>query len=243
MPVLFKLQNNIWFFLVIFITISCTGTKNKRENILPPSENLLTKVNKIYLPYEKMSAHFDLSGKIGKDEVVYFGSIKAMVNKDDINKSYLLIKIKDTVFLADFYTLEIKNGYVYQTDHLTDKKIKTSLTDYKWVEIFGNVIPFHFYFPILLGLPPLQIFENEAIINEEEQKIMYRSDLYETLVEFSGGYIKKIYFRTKLKKDVLSLSFSGNIAADKRHFPESIWITKSKSKDYIKMRFSKLKVK
>ncbi|MDH5719207.1 MAG: hypothetical protein OEZ13_01170 [Spirochaetia bacterium] len=200
----FKLHRNIlgfMLFLCFFIFLNCkspqiksTGDEHKS------SKKLIDNVKEKYPFYNQMSAQFNLQGKIGEDEVVYFGTIKSIINKSNIEKSYLLINLKDTVFLADFYTLEIKNESVYQIDHLRDKKIKSSLSDYKWVEIFGNVIPFHFYFPILLGFPPKQIFNNEAVINEEAEKALYRSDIFETVVEFSAGYIKKIYFRTTLKK-------------------------------------------
>ena len=214
----FKFNRTLFIFIIIIqcFTFNCKTPQPMPEPVSKDAENLqdnlqnnlLDKIKKTYPLYTEMSVNFDISGKIDKNELVYFGTMYAKINAVDVNQSYLSIKIKDTVFMADFYSLEIKNGFVIQTNYLTDEIIKTSLINYKWVEIFGNTIPFHFYFPLLLGLPPSQIFGKDAVINEEAEKILYRSDIYDTMVEFSGGFIKKIYFRTKSKKDVLSLSFS-----------------------------------
>ncbi|MDH5716600.1 MAG: hypothetical protein OEZ22_03065 [Spirochaetia bacterium] len=231
-------------FIIAFIFLFfCASSPQKIENTntSDTSLNYTDKIKKNYSSYNKLNVSFVIKGSIDQNEIMYNGTLTSFLNKENINNSFFSVSLKDSIFEAIFFSLEVKDGYVLQTDHLRDIKIKSSLIDYKWVEIFGNIIPFHFYFPVLLGFPPEQIYEENSVINENSEKILYQTDLYETIVEFSQTLLSKIYFRTSKNQDLLALQFSGSIGKT-RHFPKTIFITKSKSKDYIKMEFSNLQV-
>lgn len=243
-------MNNLAFsfksiLFVILILPSCRSTAKVSEPVtVKPvlvtanTQNELAEIKKTYAEYSSFSAKFILKGKVENAEILYDGTIKA-------GKGVLTITLQDPVFRSPFFSLKVDKNMVFQTDHMRNKTDRVPLAQYRWVEVFGKVFPFRFFYPILKGFAPEEIYLATQGVSTESGEIRIRNETDE--VEFASfsrnGKISRILFRSKIAPDTLLLNFSADSASKARHFPRTIMITRPGKEDFIRMTFSGVKFK
>ncbi|MCB1147445.1 MAG: hypothetical protein KDK38_11620, partial [Leptospiraceae bacterium] len=148
------------------------------------------------------------------------------------------------VFRSPFVSMRVNGDTVTQIDHLRDRSQSLPLDQFKWVEVFGKVFPFGFFYPILKGYPPEVIFDptaNYSLPKPGQERLTVKKQDWEAIVNFESQIMTSVFFRTMNDKEIVILAFSGkqNTA---RYFPGEILVTRPNSNDFIKIQFKSMKV-
>lgn len=189
-----------------------------------------------YPQYKNLTVDFTLKGRVSNEELYYTGELEATAD-------HLKIKLKDAVFLSPLLTLDIGKVKVTLKDHARNKTESIPRADYQWVELFGRSFPVRFFEPLMRGyLPEDASGAESAYARTSAGDILVRSDndSFEAAMYFNEARLKKIFYRDKLKGEIL-VFYLGNFFK-KRIYPQTLKIEHSRSNDFLTMEFKGLNV-
>lgn len=237
-------MKKLGYFLVacIFVFSACKTSApiKENQNSIEPTgkEALLRRVREIYSPWEKLSASFVLKGKVENAEILYDGTLRA-------DKKVLAIVLKDPIFRSPFVSLTVQGEMVTQVDHLRNKTVSMPLKQFKWVQVFGRVFPFAFFYPILKGFPPDVIYEENAkysIPKPQVERLTSVKSSWESIVNFENSIMSSVFFKTSMDNEIVAISFYAR-QSTQRYFPKEILITRPKSNDHIRIQFKNVVIR
>lgn len=212
---------------------------NIYEATTEKGKSFLKKIDAVYTPYEKVAASFVLKGKLNDSEIYFTGNLlvkKAARGHAD----YLSITLKDSVFESKVYQLIIHKGMVTNIDYLDDKKETIPLSRFTWAEVLGSVFPFKFFYPLLSGFPPAEIYN--GTIHETSQKIINDKGKYDVAVTLQDFVMDNIYLKTQNTSDVIVFRVTGK-RDRKRYFPRKIYMERSKNRDHLEILFTYVNIR
>ncbi len=207
------------------------------------AEQVLENLRKRYFNYKSFRARFVIKGKVDGRQAYYSGVIKAYTKKKG-KKEYETIDIilRDGFLQSELYLLRITGNKVVQKDYLNDKTYRSTLDQFRWVQIFGQVFPFKFFLPVLKGYPPTQVYRPGAKVGAD--KVVYKGDTYDMSVKLKGDLMQSLFFRNRLDKNITIIRFYGERKNKlKRYFPRQLLIQQNKSEDYLKLTFRSVRIK
>ncbi len=244
-----SLLQKFFVFFLSAVLQSCTARETIQQNqagaktaqTSDKQAQVLKQLGATYSPYLALSAQFVLKGKVDKTEILYDGILT-------IKGENLSVVLKDPVFRSPFFSLKVEKDFVTQIDHLRNKKDKIPFADYRWVELFGRVFPFRFFYPLLKGYPPDEIYAKSTryeTLEEEKGRFLFTTEYFDGIVNVENGFIASLYYRGRLDQEIVVMTFTGNAnekktAAAQRYFPEQIYITRPRSEDYVRLDFKKV---
>lgn len=192
--------------------------------------------SKEYPAYKNLTVDFTLRGRVSGEELYYLGELEATADN-------LKIKLKDAVFLSPLLTLDIGKVKVTLKDHARNKTDSIPRADYQWVELFGRSFPVRFFEPLMRGyLPGDASAAESAFARTTAGEVLVRSDndSFEAAMYFSESRLKKIFYRDKLKGEIL-VFYLGSFFK-KRAYPQTLKIEHSRSNDFLTLEFKGLNV-
>lgn len=228
---------------------SCKSSEEKEKQAVPIEENkidekkiYLDKIRKSYSDYSVFSSGFILKGKIDRQDHYFQGYLKATHSS---SSDTLYILLKDTVFKSPVYSIYIAGGVVTQKDYLKNKTERIPVSKYRWVVLFGDIFPFHFFYPIMRGYLPDDAYSENSKYVKKENKILYQSSYYDAAFIFDDSYaLRKLFYKNKMNDDVLAFEFFGNaISSQDRQFPKTLYIRRQGSIDFLKISFYGTRIK
>lgn len=237
------------FFLFLFLflpqgnnikaqTQQTKGTMFEAQSV--QGKKFLANLNKVYASYQKVTASFVIKGKVGDAEVYFLGTLFATDGKDG-KARYLSIVLKDTVFESKVYQLIVDDDTVTNIDYLNDKKETLPMSRFTWAQILGSVFPFRFFYPLLSGFPPEEIYS--GVIYQSQNKIINDKGKYDVAVTLDNFVMQNIYVKNLSAAEVIVFRLSGEInKKGGRYFPKYIYMERSKKKDHLEIIFNYLSV-
>jgi hypothetical protein len=229
--------------LVIFPRASCSG-KGPRQiegptaQELPPGEREQFRIStaKNYPAYRSLQVAFTLKGKVENQELYYEGELSATESK-------LKIRLTDAVFLSPLLTLEIGETTVSLKDHARNKTESIARSDYQWVELFGRSFPVRFFEPLMRGYLPPDAAAADTVLQKTaggDTLARVNNNAFEAALYFSEAKLRKIYYRDKLRSEILI--FEMYAFFKNRTYPQKMRIEHSRSNDYLELSFKNLRV-
>lgn len=191
---------------------------------------------KEYPVYKNLAVDFTLKGRVSGEELFYMGELEATADN-------LRIKLKDAVFLSPLLTLDIGKAKVTLKDHARNKTDSIPRADYQWVELFGRSFPVRFFEPLMRGyLPEDASAADSAFARTTAGEVLVRSDndSFEAAMYFGEARLKKIFYRDKMKGEIL-VFYLGSFFKN-RAYPQTLKIEHSRSNDFLTLEFKGLKV-
>lgn len=239
-----KKNNLLWLAIgILFLTTTIWSQKTNTTVWTAQSkegQQFLQKLQQVYHPYSRISASFTLKGMINDAEVYFLGDLVAKNGKNG-KAEYLSIVLKDSVFEAKVYQLIINKETVTNIDYLNDKKEVVALSRFTWAQVLGSVFPFRFFYPLLSGFPPAEVYTGNIFPNQ--QKIVNEQGKYGVAVTLKDFIMDNIYVKlSRSSEDVLVFRMNGKLK-NSRHFPKQIFMERSKNNDKITVIFRHANIK
>lgn len=240
------MKKNNWLWLASGILFLTTTLWSQEKNTTvwaaqsKEGQEFLQKLNQVYRPYSRISASFTLKGMINDAEIYFLGDLIAKNGKNG-QAEYLSIVLKDSVFEAKVYQFIIDKDTVTNIDYLNDKKEVVPLSRFTWAQVLGSVFPFRFFYPLLSGFPPKEVYSGN--IFPQEQKIVNQKGKYEVAVTLQNFIMNNIYIKlSRTTDDVLVFRMNGKLKST-RHFPKQIFMERSQNNDQIAVIFRHVNIK
>lgn len=218
------------------LAVSQETSEKKTEN------SVIDTLKTNYPPYNFLKGQFVLKGKAENQELFYDGVL-------EIRQESFYVVLKDTVFRSPFFSLKIDKDKVTQVDHLQNKKEIIPLSEYRWVVLFGKVFPFRFFYPILRGYPPDEIFQSDVVYEEKGKDkgiFSFKTVYFDARLVVEGGYIRNLFYKSETNGEIVAITFEGEVEKEPkkkyRYFPKKIYISRPKSTDYVQLEFSHIQV-
>ncbi len=229
--------------LLVLPRTTCTGAGEKRIDG-PTTQDLgqkerekfLAETSASYPPYRTLRVAFTLKGKVENQELYYEGELSA-------TPSDLKIRLTDAVFLSPLLTLEIGESRVTLKDHARSKTESIARTDYQWVELFGRSFPVRFFEPLMRGFLPGDISSKDTVFQNTaggDTLARVNNNSFEAALYFNEAKLRKIYYRDKLRGEILVFEMSTFFK--NRAYPLKLRIEHSRSNDYLLLEFKGLRV-
>jgi len=190
----------------------------------------------VYPTYKNLKVSFTLKGKVDNQELYYEGQLSA-------TPTSLTLRLTDAVFLSPLLTLEIGESTVTMKDHARNKKESIARKDYQWVELFGRLFPVSFFEPLMRGFVPADATAPQSTyVSTQGGDTQVRSvnDSYEAALYFNENRLRKIFYRDKLRGEILV--FQLGTLFKNRAYPQSMRIEHSRTNDYLTLNFKNLQV-
>jgi len=189
-----------------------------------------------YPTYKSLKVGFTLKGKVDNQELYYEGEMSA-------TPAMLTIRLTDAVFLSPLLTLEIGENTVSMKDHARNKKESIARKDYQWVELFGRSFPVSFFEPLMRGFVPADATAAQSTYLRTpggDTQVRSLNDSYEAALYFNDNRLRKIFYRDKLRGEILI--FQLGTLFKTRAYPQSMRIEHSRTNDYLTLNFKNLRV-
>lgn len=189
-----------------------------------------------YPQYKSLSVSFTLKGKVNNEELYYEGELSA--SGDDLR-----IHLKDAVFLSPLLTLDVGKDRVRLKDHARNKTETVPRAEYQWVDLFGRAFPLRFFEPLMRGFLPADATDREssfAKTSAGEILVKSSNSSYEAAMYFQDAALKKIFYRDKLRGEILVFHMANFFK--KRNYPQVLKIEHSRTNDHLTLSFRGLRV-
>ncbi len=189
-----------------------------------------------YPAYKTLKVSFTLKGKVDNQELYYEGEMSA-------TPASLTLKLTDAVFLSPLLTLEIGEATVTLKDHARNKRESIARKDYQWVELFGRSFPVRFFEPLMRGFVPTDAMAPASTYLSTpggDTQVRATNDSYEAALYFNENKLRKIFYRDKLRGEILV--FQIGTLFKTRAYPQKLRIEHSRSNDYLTLDFKGLRV-
>ncbi len=227
---------------------SCRSTPEEVKGIpienpqVQEKEAFVETLKENYAAYSVLTTSFILKGKIDRQDQYFEGYLKATSSAQG---DTLYILLKDTVFKSPIFSVYIAGGKVTQKDFLKNKTEVIPMEKYQWVVLFGDLFPFQFFYPIMRGYLPEDIFSRDSKYVKTENKIIYTSAYYDAAFLFTGKTsLSKLFYKNKMNNDILLFEIYGKSSpANARHFPKNLYIRRQGTEDFLKIDFFSCRIK
>jgi hypothetical protein len=203
--------------------------KSERDQFLASSANN-------YPAYRSLRVAFTLKGKVDNQELYYEGELSA-------TESNLKIRLTDAVFLSPLLTLDIGESKVTLKDHARNKTESIARSDYQWVELFGRSFPVRFFEPLMRGYLPPDAAAGGTVLQKTaggDTLARVNTNAFEAALYFNEAKLRKIYYRDKLRGEILVFEMSAFFK--NRTYPQKMRIEHSRSNDYLELSFRGLRI-
>lgn len=233
------------FALVCSLLVACgTGSEQTKSGAGAAADSLSSKeaeafrreLAQNYPVYKTLKVSFTLKGKVDNQELYYEGEMSA-------TPTTLTIRLTDAVFLSPLLTLEIGDNTVSMKDHARNKKESIARKDYQWVELFGRSFPVSFFEPLMRGFVPADATAAQSTYLSTpggDTQVRSLNDSYEAALYFNDNRLRKIFYRDKLRGEILIFQLGTLFKA--RAYPQSMRIEHSRTNDYLTLNFKNLRV-
>ena len=231
---------------VLFLALraTCGGAAVKKQQDAGAADDLTKKeaqkfiaeATSQYSAYRSLKVNFTLKGKVNDEELYYEGELSA--SGDDLR-----IHLKDAVFLSPLLTLDIGKERVKLKDHARNKTESVPRSEYQWVDLFGRAFPLRFFEPLMRGFLPGDATNKESSFAKTsggEILVKTSNDSYEAAMYFQGSSLRKIFYRDKLRGEILVFHLANFF--NKRAYPQILKIEHSRTNDHLTLSFRGLRV-
>lgn len=213
------------------------GSSNAAENLSDKeAEAFRREIDQNYPPYKTLRVSFTLKGKVDNQELYYEGQLTA-------TPTTLTLRLTDAVFLSPLLTLEIGETSVSQKDHARNKKETIARKDYQWVELFGRSFPVSFFEPLMRGFVPTDATASKSSYLATpggDTQVRSLNDSYEAAMYFNENKLRKIFYRDKLRGEILVFQLGSYFK--NRAYPQNLRIEHSRTNDHLALQFKNLQV-
>lgn len=232
------------FAAQLALVIGCGGNASVKTGASVSADSLSEKeaeafrrgITATYLPYKSLKVAFTLKGKVDNQELYYEGEMSATA-------ASLTLRLTDAVFLSPLLTLEIGENTVTLKDHARNKKESIPRKDYQWVELFGRSFPVSFFEPLMRGFVPADataVSSTYLATPAGDTQVRATTDSYEAALYFNENKLRKIFYRDKLRGEILVFQIGKLFKI--RAYPQTMRIEHSRSNDYLTLDFKGLRV-
>jgi len=200
------------------------------------AEKFRKEVTSFYAPYKSLSVGFTLKGKVSNEELFYEGDLSS-------SAASLKLGLKDAVFLSPLITLDIGKEKVSLRDHARAKVESIPRSEYQWVELFGRTFPVRFFEPLMRGMLPEDAVAKDSVYARTgagEVLVRSNNDSFEAAMYFSGTQLVKIFYRDKIRGEILIFHIGAFFK--KGNYPQTLKIEHSRANDYLTLAFKGLRV-
>ncbi|MCS6983865.1 MAG: hypothetical protein NZM25_01905 [Leptospiraceae bacterium] len=234
---------NFVVFVIFWVLspIGCASTQShgkERANPTLAKQALHEKLRQNYPAYARLQAYFTLKGKVDGQEIYYEGIL------DSKQKSFSVL-LKDSIFKSPLFSIKIDEEKVIQIDYLRDKKETIPFEEYRWVVLFGRLFPFRFFYPILKGYLPNEIFLEDTVYEETKEgkiRFLFKTPYFDARAVIEEGILRNLFYKNEINQEVVAITFEGTSMAQGRYFPQKIYISRPKTLDYVQLNFSRVVV-
>jgi hypothetical protein len=217
---------------------------DEEKNDLDSIKNFIEKIKTANKPVNYFYGKFSLNAKMDKKKQNAIGEIWV-----DNRMNRIKFILRDPVFLSKINTIVIIGNQAEIFDHVRSDKFKLPTYYLRLENIMGESLSFASFQPLIQNRLPMEIWnENLAHYFPRKQRIYINARMFEAVYDFKYSLLARLVFREKYKQKKSTENKKIFIFFQKRKklngfsFPWMIVIRDDSKKEYVEIKFTKIKI-